>query len=129
IPKRIFDFYYYQNEEYAQSVCLSAKEDGKWVDYSTESVIEKANDLSRALLASGIKKGDTIAMISNNRPEWHILDLAILQIGAVNVPIYPTVTAEEYAYVLNHAECKMIFVSDQTLFDKVNEIKNQVPSL
>src|SRR5699024_6723913 len=77
----------------------------------------------------GIKKGDTIAMISNNRPEWHILDLAILQIGAVNVPIYPTVTAEEYAYVLNHAECKMIFVSDQTLFDKVNEIKNQVPSL
>lgn len=128
-PKRIFDFYYYQQEHYPQDVCLSSKVNDTWKGYSIDAVIEKATCLSKGLLSLGVKKGDTIAMISNNRPEWHITDLGILQTGAVNVPIYPTITPEDYEYILNHSACKFIFVSGKELYDKVMLIKDKVPSL
>ena len=73
----------------------------------------------------GIKKGDKIAIISNNRPEWNFTDFGISQIGAVSVPIYPTLSVEEYAYILGHAEPKLIFVSDKNLYEKIKPIIDQ----
>ena len=68
-------------------------------------------------------------MISNNRYEWHIMDIGILQIGAINVPIYPTISSEDYEYIFNHAELKFVVVSSTEIVEKVNKIKANVPSL
>jgi long-chain acyl-CoA synthetase len=73
----------------------------------------------------GIKKGDKVAIISNNRPEWNFTDFGISQAGAVSVPIYPTLSVEEYAYILGHAEPKLIFVSDKNLYEKIKPIIDQ----
>ncbi|HLU51496.1 MAG TPA: long-chain fatty acid--CoA ligase, partial [Flavobacteriaceae bacterium] len=90
----------------------------------------KANTISRALLRMGIQKNDKIALIStNNRTEWSIMDMGILQTGAQNVPIYPTITEEEYEYILNHSESVYCFVSDQEVYNKIERIKANVPSL
>ena len=102
---------------------------GQWVTHSTQGFVDKANLVSQGLLKLGIKPGDKIAMISNNRPEWNMCDIGILQIGAINVPIYPTISSEDYQYIFNDAEVKLCFVSDQELFDKANAIKDQVPTL
>ena len=90
---RIFDFAYYQLENYNLSKSLVSKTSGEWVATSSREFIDKANIISRGLLALGVKQGDKIALISSsNRTEWNIVDLAVLQIGAVNVPIYPTIS-------------------------------------
>lgn len=127
--KRIFDLHYHQLKNYPKSDALAAKENGKWITYSIKDVINQADEFSLGLLKLGIQPTDKIAIISNNRPEWHITDLGILQIGAINVPIYPTITEEDYAYIMNDAEVKMVFVSDDEILGKVNTIKNQVVSL
>jgi len=127
---RLFDFPYYQLEKYNIQDALVTKQNGVWVKTSTQEYIDKANAISRALLRMGIEKNDKIAIISsNNRTEWHIMDTGILQTGAQNVPIYPTITEEDYEYILNHSEAKYVFVSDIELFQKVNNIKGNVPSL
>jgi long-chain acyl-CoA synthetase len=127
---RLFDFIYHQKEKYNISDALATKQNGSWVKTSTEEYIDKANIISRALLRLGIQKNDKIAIIStNNRTEWHIMDMGILQIGAQNVPLYPTITKEDYEYILNHSEANYCIVSDETIFEKVNQIKNKVPKL
>lgn len=127
--KRLFDFVYYQLENNPLPDSLAAKEDGEWKKYSTRDFIDIANSLSRGMLALGIKPGEKIAIVSNNRPEWNIVDLAVLQIGAVSVPIYPTITSAEYEFIFNNAEIKLCFVSDKEILAKVNAISNQVDSL
>ncbi|UTW60575.1 long-chain fatty acid--CoA ligase [bacterium SCSIO 12741] len=127
--KRLFDVHRYQLKHYPKSDALGAKIDGKWVTTSIESTVDQANQVSRALLSMGIGKGDKIALISNNRPEWVIMDCGILQVGAVDVPIYPTISEEDYKYIFNDSEVKLCFVSDQELYDKVNSIRDQVPTL
>jgi long-chain acyl-CoA synthetase len=127
---RLFDFPYYQLEKYNLSDALVTKQNGVWVKTSTQEYIDKANAVSRALLRMGIQKNDKIAVISsNNRTEWHIMDVGILQTGAQNVPVYPTITEEDYEYILNHAEAMYVFVSDAELLNKINAIKGNVPSL
>jgi long-chain acyl-CoA synthetase len=127
---RLFDFPYYQLENYNKPDALVTKQDGIWVKTSTQEYIAKANAISRALLRMGIQKNDKIAIISsNNRTEWHIMDTGVLQTGAQNVPIYPTITEEDYEYILNHSEASYVFVSDIEVFNKVNNIKANVPSL
>lgn len=126
---RLFDFIQYQKDNYPCEVALAGKENGEWVTYSTDEVITLGNKLSRALLSLGVQPGDKIALISNNRPEWNIVDLAVLQIGAINVPIYPTITSSEYEFIFNNAEIKYCFVSDQEIYNKVNAIFENVPSL
>jgi len=127
---RLFDFPYYQLENYNKPDALVTKYDGVWIETSTQEYIDKANAISRALLRMGIQRDDKIAIISsNNRTEWHIMDTGILQTGAQNVPIYPTITEEDYEYILNHSESKYIFVSDIEILNKVNAIKANVPSL
>jgi len=120
---RLFDFPYYQLEKYNLDAALVTKYDGKWTPMSTKEYIDKANAVSRALLKMGIQKDDKIAIISStNRTEWNIMDIGILQLGAQNVPIYPTICAEDYEYVLNHSGSIYCFVSDVEVFDKVKKV-------
>lgn len=122
---RLFDFPYYQLENKPNDSALVTKYDGKWVKTSTKEYLDKANAVSRALLRLGIQKNDKIAVISStNRTEWNIMDIGILQLGAQNIPIYPTISAEDYEYVLNHSESIYCFVSDAEVFEKVNKVKN-----
>lgn len=126
---RLFDFIQYQKDNYPLENALAGKEDGKWVTYSTDDYLNFGNKLSRALLILGVQPGDKIALISNNRPEWNIVDLAVLQIGAINVPIYPTISSAEYEFIFNNAEIKYCFVSDKEIYDKVAAISDKVDSL
>ncbi|MBL4624246.1 MAG: AMP-binding protein, partial [Flavobacteriales bacterium] len=110
--KRLFDFPYYQLENFPKADAFCSKVDGKWKPYSTQEFLDHANALSRGLIKLGINPGDKIAMIcTNNRPEWNMTDIGVLQTGAIDVPIYPTISSEDYEYILNHAECKICFVS------------------
>jgi long-chain acyl-CoA synthetase len=121
---RLFDFPYYQLEKHNLDAALVTKYDGEWVKTSTKEYIDKANAISRALLRLGIQKNEKIAVISTtNRTEWNIVDIGILQLGAQNIPIYPTICAEDYEYVLNHSESIYCFVSDEEVLAKVNKIK------
>ena len=108
---------------------LAGKEDGKWKMYSVSEYIDFCNWVSYALLSLGIKKGDKVAIISNNRPEWNFTDFGISQIGAISIPIYPTISSEEYAFILDHAEPKLIFISDKPLYDKIKPIADQTPAI
>ncbi|WP_295179319.1 long-chain fatty acid--CoA ligase [uncultured Christiangramia sp.] len=122
--KRLFDFPYYQLENHPLDVAFATKYDGKWETVSTQQYIDKANAISRGLLRLGVKPNDKIAVIStNNRTEWNIMDIGILQIGAQNVPIYPTISEEDYEYVLNHSGATYCFVSDEEILNKLNSIK------
>jgi len=127
---RLFDFPYYQQETYNLPVALATKKNGVWEKTSSQEYIAKANAVSRALLRMGIQKDDKIALItSNNRTEWNIMDIGILQTGAQNVPIYPTIAEEDYEYILNHSGSIYCFVSDEEVLQKVNAIKANVPTL
>ena len=121
---RIFDFPYYLLEKYNLPQAFSTKYDGKWESISTQEYINKANAISRGLLHLGVKPNDKIAIISsNNRTEWNICDIGILQTGAQNVPIYPTISKEDYQYILTHSEAVYCFVSDTEVLEKINKIK------
>ena len=127
---RLFDIPYYQQTKYPLSVALATKVNGIWQETSTDEYIKKVNTVSRGLLRLGIEKNDKIAVISsNNRTDWHILDIGILQVGAQNVPIYPTITADDFEYILNHSECKYCVVSDVVLYEKIKAIKDKLPHL
>jgi long-chain acyl-CoA synthetase len=127
---RLFDFPYYQLEHYTISDAFVTKYNGQWVKTSTQDFIEKSNAVSRALLKMGIQKEDKIALISsNNRTEWNIMDIGILQTGAQTVPIYPTIAAEDYQYVLEHSDSIYCFVSDIEVLEKVNAIRKNLPNL
>ena len=109
---------------------MVTKYDGEWIKTSTKEYLEKANTISRALLRMGIQKNDKIAIISsNNRTEWHIIDIGVLQTGAQTVPIYPTISETDYEYILNHSEAMYCFVSDEEVLGKLNSIKANVPKL
>lgn len=128
--KRLFDFPRYQLEKYNLNAALVTKYDGEWKATTTKEFVDKANQISRGLLSLGVQPNEKIAIIStNNRTEWNIVDIGVMQLGAQDVPIYPTISEEDYQYVLNHSESKLCFVSDQEVYDKVMAIKDQVPSL
>ena len=123
---RIFDFPYYQLETYNLKKALSTKYNGTWHSISSLEYVNLANEISRGLLRLGIKPNDKIAVISTtNRTEWNVIDVGILQIGAQNVPIYPTISKEDYKYILNHSEAKICFVSDTEILEKLNAIKEK----
>jgi len=128
--KRLFDFPYYQLENYPQEAALVSKENGTWVKTSTQQYIDQANAISRGLIKLGVKTNDKVAIISmTNRTQWNICDIGILQTGAQDVPIYPTISEQDYEYVLNHSESKYVFVSCKEVLDKINKIKANVPTL
>ncbi|TAH21383.1 MAG: long-chain fatty acid--CoA ligase [Cytophagales bacterium] len=119
--KRAFDFINYQLEQYPRTDALNGKLDGKWINYSTQQVIDIANRLSIGLLKLGIKKGDKVAIVAGNRPEWNLLDIATQQIGVINVPMYPTISIADYEYIFNDSKAKIAFVANQDLHDKVKQ--------
>lgn len=121
---RLFDFPYYQLETHNLDAALVSKKDGEWIKTSTKEYLDKANALSRALLKLGVQKDDKIAVISTtNRTEWCIVDIGVLQVGAQNIPIYPTISSEDYEYVLNHSGATYCFVSDEEVLRKVLKVK------
>jgi long-chain acyl-CoA synthetase len=127
---RLFDFPYHQLEKYNLEKALVTKYGDEWVATSTQEYIDQANTFSRGLLRLGIKKDDKIAVIShNNRTEWNIADIGILQTGAQNVPVYPTISEDDIEYILNHSGSQYVIVSNQELFNKVSSIKNKVAGL
>jgi long-chain acyl-CoA synthetase len=127
---RLFDFPYYQLEKNDLPKAFVTKYNGKWVATSTQEYINQANAISRALIRLGVQKNDKIAIISStNRTEWNVMDIGILQVGAQSVPIYPTITQEDYEYILNHCEAKYCFVSDEEILIKLNAIKKNTSSL
>jgi len=121
---RLFDFPYYAQKKFNLDKVFVTKYGQNWISTSNEEYIQKANQISRALLKIGVQPNDKIAVISStNRTEWNIMDIGILQIGAQNVPIYPTISKEDYEYVLNHSEAIYCFASDQEIVDKLNKVK------
>lgn len=128
-PKRLFDYLYVQKEKYPQEDCLAYKVGEEWKQYSTQKVIDNVNAISRALIASGIKKGDNVGIVGGNSPQWMFFDLGIMQIGAVNVPLYSTISSEDYEYILKNADVSHLFVSNKEIYDKVAAIQKNLPKL
>lgn len=128
--RRLFDVLHYQKAKHPQQVALASMKNGEWWKLSTDELITLSNNMSLGLLKLGIKKGDKVAVVTSaNRVEWNICDQAIGQIGAINVPLYPTISTSDYNYILDHSESKICIVSDAKLFDKVKDLKESVPSL
>ena len=122
---RIIDNQYYQLETYNLKKAFTTKHNGEWQSISSQEYVNQANAISRGLLRLGVNSNDKIAIISStNRTEWNVLDIGILQTGAQNVPIYPTISAEDYEYILNHSEATYCFVSDAEIIEKLNSIKS-----
>ncbi|HVD96793.1 MAG TPA: long-chain fatty acid--CoA ligase [Cytophagaceae bacterium] len=126
---RLFDLLPYQLERNPKEDCLANKVNGKWVTYSTREVQEYVNKVSLGLLKAGIKKDDKIAIISSNRPEWNFIDHGVQQLGAILVPIYPTVTEEDFKFIFNDAEVKIVFVETAELHAKAKAAAAAVPSV
>ena len=128
---RLFDIPYHQLENYPQEVAFASKSymHGTWDSFSTEQYVNHINIVSRGLLRLGVKPGDKIALISNNRHEWNMMDMGIMQIGAIGVPVYPTISHDDYKFIFNHSEIKYCFVSCEEIFLKVKAIRNEVPTL
>ena len=127
---RIFDLLPDYEQKYKpKDDVIASKENGQWIKYSIRQYRETVDNISYGFLALGIKPGDTIAQISPNRAEWNFVDMAIQQVGAVHVPIYPTISESDYNYILNHAEVKYVFVSGNELLRKIKHILPEVPSL
>ncbi|MEM6685457.1 MAG: AMP-binding protein, partial [Bacteroidota bacterium] len=121
---RLFDFPYYQLAKYPLEKSLTSFKNGEWTSISTQEYIDQANAISRGLLRLGVQPNDKIAVIStNNRTEWNVMDIGVLQVGAQNVPIYPTIAKEDYEYILNHSESIYCFASDAEIIEKLNAIK------
>ncbi len=121
--ERLFDCFYHQFEEFPQHIAFATKHNGTWVTYSTNDVVGIVNNLSFGLLKQGVKPGDKIGLVSYNRPEWVFADLAISQIGAINVPMYPNSMPDDYKYIIDHAEIKLIFCGDTEISHKIDQTK------
>ena len=127
---RLFDIPYEALKDYPKEDALAMKYAGTWEKLSTRDFINQGNQFSRGLLSLDVKVGDRIGLVStNNRTEWFVADLGISQIGAITVPVYPTISIEDYVYIFNDAEIKYCFVSDKGLYEKLLQVKEKVSSL
>lgn len=126
---RTFDILERGVELYNGRTVLACKQNGTWIEYDIYAYIENTNNLSYGLLALGLKKGDKVATVSNNRPEWNFVDMAVSQTGMVHVPIYSTISTDEYKHILSHSESKIIFVENKALYDKLRPIVAEIPNI
>ncbi|MFN5844424.1 MAG: AMP-dependent synthetase/ligase [Flavobacteriia bacterium] len=126
---RLFDIPYYQLNQYPNQNMFVTKTKGQWLGMSTKQFLEQVMLVSRGLIAFGVNKGDNVALVSNNRYEWNIMDIAIQQIGAIVVPLYPNISESDYKYILNDAGVKLCVVSNHELCHKIKNVKSEVPSL
>lgn len=127
---RIFDILNVYTEKWPeQKVALARKENGEWRKYSPAEYQELTRKVSYALIELGIQPKDKVAIISGNRPEWNILDMAIMQIGAIDVPIYPTISKEDYRYILDNCDARMVVLEGVAVMNKVEEVRADIPKL
>ncbi len=128
-PKRLFDIIPYQLERYPRQDSISDKQNDNWVNYSTKEVQETIDKFSLGLLKMGVVPGDKLAIISPNRSEWNFVDLGLLQLGCVDVPIYPNISLSEYEYILNNSGAKIIFVANEDLYSKIDSLRKKVSTI
>jgi long-chain acyl-CoA synthetase len=126
---RLFDIPQFQKDNYPKSDAICAKENGAWRKYSIDECIQIINQVSHAFINYGLKKDDKISIISNNRAEWNFIDYGAMQAGIINVPVYPTSSQDDYEFIFNDAEVKMVFVSSEELFQKVKNVKPKIASI
>lgn len=128
--KRLFDILKLYIAQYPnQDVALARKEKNKWVKYSIQEYVETTNYLSYAFIKLGIQKNDKVGIICSNRPEWNMLDMAIMQVGAITVPIYPTISKEDYKYIINDCGIKLIILEGSAVLQKIESIKSEAANL
>ena len=122
---RVFDLLNLSLEKFNKEDIVASKKNGEWVKYSTQEFVNEANHVSRGLISKGIKKDDKVAIMSPNRPEWNICDFGIMQIGATQVPMYPTLAENDIKFIAKDADIKLVFVSDKVLYDKLNKVRSR----
>jgi long-chain acyl-CoA synthetase len=127
--KRLFDVPYHQVKNYPNATMFVTKIAGDWVATSTQQFLDEVMLVSRGLIALNVQKGDRVSVSANNRVEWNIFDIAVQQIGAILVPLYPTSSESDYTFIINNASVKLFVVSNKELFDKVEKIRSNTPSL
>ena len=127
--QRLFDVPYFQLKNYPNENMFVTKTNGKWEGIHTKAFLDQAMIISRGLIAMGVQPGDMIAMASSNRVEWNILDIAIQQVGAIVVPLYPNISVNDYKYIFKDCGAKICCVGNQELFDKIQSIRSEIPSL
>lgn len=127
--RRTFDIIEWNKEKYPRNDMYAGKKDKEWIKYSVEEVSNYVNWVSYGLLSMGYKKGDKVATISGNKPEWNFVDLGVAQAGLIHVPIYPTISTEEYDYILEHSDVKVIFIGNRTIYSKVSPIVSKIQNL
>lgn len=128
-PRLLFELLEHQQRRHPLDYAFAAKEQGTWKRYSTAQSLDEINQVALGLLAIGLQPGDRIATVSNNRPEWNFLDLGMLQVGGVHVPLYPTITDQDYRYILEHAEVRWVMVSDVSLYERIAPIAREFPHI
>ncbi len=126
---RLFDLAYNQLEKFPNPKMFVSKINGNWIGVSTAEFLKDAMEISRGLITLGVNPGDKIAVVSSNRVEWNTMDIAIQQIGAIMVPVYPNISEADYKYIFNNAEIKLCFVGTEELFRKIENIQPEVPTL
>ncbi|WP_411273658.1 AMP-dependent synthetase/ligase [Daejeonella sp.] len=122
---RVFDLLKLSLEKFNKEDIVASKRNGEWVKYTTQEFVDEVNSVSRGLISKGIKKGDKVAIMSPNRPEWNICDFGIMQMGATQVPMYPTLAESDIKFIVKDADIKLVFVSDKVLFDKLNTVRSR----
>jgi len=128
-PRLLFELLEHQQRRHPLDYAFASKEQGTWKRYSTAQALDEINQVALGLIAMGLQPGDRIATVSNNRPEWNFLDLAMLQVGGVHVPLYPTITDQDYRYILEHAEVRWVMVSDASLYERIEPIAREFPHI
>lgn len=126
---RLFDLLDRFESKFNKPVLFGGKVDGLWQRFSVNDYIESAHNISYGLMHLGIKPGDTIISITNNRPEWNFLDMGIMMCGAIHVPVYPNISTDDYRFIFNHSEAKIVFVSGEELYSRIKEVLPQCPGI
>ena len=116
---RIFDILDHLKEYGNKDILARREADGKWKKYTIDEYVEHAYAISSALLELGVKKGDKVATIMQNRPEWNFLDMGIAMAGGIHVPVYPTLNENDYRYILNHCDTKLIVIGVEQIYKRV----------
>ncbi len=127
--ERTFDLLENLRNNHNREDILAAKREGQWVKFSAEDYSRTSKRFSYGLLAGGFKKGDKIATVSNNRPEWNMADMGMAMIGAIHVPIYPTIGDDEYRHILEHSDARLLIVSDKALYSRLKPIADSIPGI
>lgn len=126
---RTFDILDRYMKEFPREDALGGKINGKWYTYSTKEYFKKSHQFAMGLLALGLKKGDKVATITNNRPEWNFVDMGTAMAGVVHVPVYPNISKEEYEYILNHSESVFLITGDKKIYEKLSRVAANIPTI